>query len=328
MDQDSILVIVSDSIVTRGDILISRSGQSRKSLVEIQKEFRRTLIAVLISSMAKEGGKDVSIDPIALRLISEATRKDTLQTMDELSRRLEAQAAVPRRTDFPPTDPGDRLPPMPLLVTPTSSQRLSVNHQAPIPRLEDLHRPVAVPIVNSPVFDSREDLSKSLDITRRRPSTSGIFRMFSPKPRPHYLLPSLPPSPAVVPSYTCTEDSSAILEEGEASVARLWAAANGSLNSPQDERFLSYPHSAPLPQVPWDIQTRDISRSSTPTLYKRDVTPPSPDLTPLPISSPMGYESGWPPLQSGKRIRSEPVITFSAPPPRFKRNVTGPPHPS
>jgi hypothetical protein len=327
MDQDSILVIVSDSIETRGDILISRSGQSRTSIVEIQKEFRRTLIDVLISSLAKEGRKDVSIDPIALRLISEAKRKDTLQTMDELSRRLEAQAAVPRRTDFTPTDPGDRLPPMPLLVTPTSSHRLSVNPQAPIPRME-VHTPVAVPIVNSPVFDSREDFSSSLDITRRRPSTSGLFRMFSPKPRPHYLLPSLPPSPAVVPSYTCSEDSSAILEEGEASVARLWAAANGSLNSPQDERFLSYPHSAPLPQVPWDIQTRDISRSSTPTLYTGDVMPPSPALTPLPISSPMGYEPVRPSLQSGKRIRSEPMITFSAPPPRFKRNVTGPPHPS
>jgi hypothetical protein len=89
---------------------MTRPEKSLDSIINIRKRFRDAVVDVLTSSVAEKGGNNAKINPIALREASEAARKDTILTMDELSNLILTGTAGPFRA----TDPGDILPPMPL----------------------------------------------------------------------------------------------------------------------------------------------------------------------------------------------------------------------
>jgi hypothetical protein len=128
----------------------------------------------------------------------------------------------------------------------------------------------------------------------------------------------------VVPSLKCDEDSSDILEEGEAAVRRLWAAANSTIT---EEPPRLYPHSAPLLQGPWASIWEDEPepRPRTPLLYEREATPPIPEEASPPLLLSPAYPGTRPAsAQAGRRVRSEPKLEFSTPAPRFRRHVSGP----
>ncbi|KAE8442840.1 hypothetical protein EG329_002812 [Mollisiaceae sp. DMI_Dod_QoI] len=337
----SIEAVLRHFSVKHGLRFKSGDKQSINSIINIRTEFRKELVDALRSSVTEKDRNSVSIDPIALRSVSEATRKDTLQAMDEFSRQLDLQAAMPV---FKQPDPGDLLPPMPLrpirpsqnsasssqtsLANPpqinaSSSQTSFTSTPPPIPPKIKEYAPQ--PIFTAPIFDGRDHIGTSQAMIRKSASRSALSRMFALKPQPYYMVrPHSPPAP-VIPSYKCTEDGSKILDEGRESVARLWAAADSSRDRLQVDQLRVYPHSAPLPQGPWQMLEEDEIRSSTPLPYTGFATLPSPDEpSPPRLEVPMPYEIERPSPQSKTRIRSEPAFTFSAPTPRFRRNLSGP----
>lgn len=212
------------------------------------------------------------------------------------------------------------LPPHRVVLTPSSSKL--PYPQSTIPQGADQETPTYIqgtpnpsqasfitPTLSSPFYGSEKEINSYQSLIQTMPSHSILSRIFSSTPRPYYQINPLPLKPAVVPSYECTEDSEDILEEGREAVDRLWDAADSALDRLR-------PHSAPLLQAPWSSFMEDefyIEREETETQCR-------------------------PPYESGKRIqsesvltfskpttRSEPVLTFSKPAPRFKRNVSGPP---
>lgn len=330
-------------------MLISLLAQSRATLFKIRTDFRKALIDVLISSLApEEEGKRVTIDPISLRLVSETTRKDTLLTMENLAQRLQAPQtpglrrpnpddvlpsfpSPPRReasnvgptalpySENPTPQRNDQRASSPVQGSPNLSQASFASPRSPGPR----PIPAPLPILNPPIPNDVNNANRSQSLIRRMPSRSVLSRMFSSTPRPYYQLSPHPLTPAVVPSYKCTEDSEDVLEEGREAIDRLWAAAD----SARDMLEVGRPHSAPLLQAPWDMFMEDEFCSSAP-LPAQDVMPSQSEyLMPPPHQGPVSHGSK-PSLEPGKRIRSEPALTFSKPPPRFKRNVSGPPGPN
>jgi hypothetical protein len=274
--------------------------------------------------------------------------------MDELSNRILTGTAGPFRA----TDPGDVLPPMPLrpLRPPRppgaslNSSQTSLNPQtgqtsfdnpvqgsgsaswshtslgvpfAPSPQRNNIYSPASG--WKMPRFEDRDDSSTSL--SRTSSTRSALNWMFPPKPvRPYHDIIPLEPTPPVMPSFKCDEDSYDILKEGEVAVQRLWAAAN---NATVEERPLLYPHSAPLLQGPWASIWEDEPEPCprTPLLYDREATPPTPEeASPSLLLSPSPACPGNRPAsaQAGKRVRSEPMLEFSTPAPRFRRHVSGP----
>jgi len=254
------------------------------------------------------------MDPITLRLTAEAARKNTLYVMDELSQRLQDRAEGPSL--FQNTAPEDVLPKMPLRETSSSSQgALPVSPQK---SPQEIPETSSRPYWNPPVDNSTENASHSL--TQYMPSKTALSRIFSTRSRPYYLMPPLPSSPDVVPSYKVTEDPKRVLEDGREAVARLWDAVDDSWNRP---------HSAPLPQRPWNQFLQDEIDPDIPHPHVIDIAPPSPEVTsPRLIQNATPQATGAPVRQSGMRAQSGPVFTFSTPAPRFRRNVSGPPKPS
>jgi hypothetical protein len=194
---------------------------------------------------------------------------------------------------------------------------------APSPQRNNIYSPASG--WKMPKFEDREDSSTSL--IRTISSRSALNWMFPPKPvRPYHDITPLEPTPPVKPSFTCDEDSYGILKEGEAALQRLWAAAN---NATVEERPQLYPHSAPLLQGPWASIWEDEPepRPRTPLLYEREASPPTPEeASPSLLLSPSAARPGNRPAsaQAGKRVRSEPILEFSTPAPRFRRHVSGP----
>jgi len=276
-------------------------------------------------------------------------------TMDELSNRILTGTAVPFRV----TDPGDVLPHMPLRPpTPlgaslnssqaslgrppagsAASSQTSLDPQtgqtfvdnpvqgsgsassnqtslrvpfAPSPQRNNIYSPASG--WKMPRFEDREDSSTSL--VRSSSSRIALNWMFPPKPvRPYHDITPLKPTPPVVPSFKCDEDSDGVLKEGEAALQRLWAAANNTI---VEERPRLYPHSPPLLQEP-------EPRPRTPLLYEREATPPTPEeASPPLLLSPVRPGNRPASAEAGKRVRSEPMLKFSTPVPRFMRHVSGP----
>ena len=194
---------------------------------------------------------------------------------------------------------------------------------APSPQRNNVYSPASG--WKMPKFEDREDSSTSL--IRTISSRSALNWMFPPKPvPPYYDITPLKPTPPVMPSFICDEDSYGILKEGEADLQRLWAAAN---NATVEERPQLYPHSAPLLQGPWASIWEDEPepRPRTPLLYEREASPPTPEeASPSLLLSPSAARPGNRPAsaQAGKRVRSEPMLEFSTPAPRFRRHVSGP----
>ncbi|KAF4634240.1 hypothetical protein G7Y89_g3871 [Cudoniella acicularis] len=346
------------------DTLMPFPAQSRASLFKIRTDFRKAFIDVVISAMARADGKMVVVDPIALRLVSETTRKDTLLVMEAFSHRLDSPQASrsPNPEDVLPAFP----PPPPRRETPNSSNTTLPNHESPMPSavLTPRQSPSSsqASLANSdnsssqggdqraqpstrgtpnlsqasfakpsspygppPVFNPPTFNNSSQSLIPRTPSTKSRFsRIFSTMaaPTPYYQITPLPPTPAVVPSWTCTEDSEDILEDGREAVDRLWDAVDSARERLQANR----PHSAPLVQAPWDMLEEDEEWLKTP-LPAIDVTPPPSEYLSPPLTGPISHRPN-PSWDGGKRIRSEPALTFSKPPPRFRRNVSGPPGPS
>lgn len=295
-------------------------------------------------------GRDTAVDPVKLKLVSDATKRSTIQALDDFAKRLEAHAAMPRpaaaTASTSTIDLGDLLPPAPLptrKITPNSSQvsltpepakRPSTNAtqtspaassaSIPIPGKNNQLMPIARLGQSAFNDDDDDDLSSSAMI-RKMPSASAISRMFKSKP---YKLPAYIPSAPVVPTYTYTDDkaTSDILKEGRDSVAKLWAAVESSRPSLQVEppRPQQYSRSAPSTQAPWHLR-KEVPRSGTPSQNTKEASPVSPlsadelhnPKIPIPIIV-------RPPYQE-KKMHSEPNFVFSSPTPRFRRNVSGSP---
>lgn len=318
--------------------------------------------------MAREEGKKVVINPVALRLVSESTQKDTLLAMGNLSQRLKAPQS-PGGSGRP--DPDDVLPvfpPPPPRSTPNasntslpnklrksppsneskaslspdptpmssqaslsssdkpvsaSSSQASLEKPQSVGGREEVHTPRPTARLPYPYASNGGSASSSLSLVSRASSSRSIIsRMFSNvtlAPRPYSNIAPLPPIPTIVPSYKCTEDSEDVLEEGREEVDRLWAMADSAWETPQDRR----PHSAPLVQEEWSMFPKDEFDDIPPPSASAIMPPPKEYLTPAPPPAPISNQLR-PPLEGGKRIRSEPTITFSRPAPRFGRNVSGP----
>ncbi|KAE9382017.1 hypothetical protein N431DRAFT_476738 [Stipitochalara longipes BDJ] len=350
-----------------GAIFDTGDKASLDSIISIQKTFHNAVAKVLTSAAAEKRGSNAKLEPIVLRIASEATRKATILAMDELSNRILAEAAG----SFRAIDPGDVLPPMPLRpVRPPRPHGASSNlSQASLGRTPAGGAPLSQPSLNPqtshtgfdstlhgngsasssqtslrvplassperntiyspaagwkmPTFQGTEDSSTAS--FKSSSSRSALDRWFPPKPvRPYHDIAPLAPTPPVVPSFKCDEDSWDVLKEGEATVQRSWAAAN---NTNDGERSRSYPHSAPLLQGPWASIWEDEPdpRPRTPLLYEREATPPTPEeVSPSLLISPPLAQHRPASAQPGKRIRSEPMLQFSTPVPRVRRNVSGP----
>jgi hypothetical protein len=191
---------------------------------------------------------------------------------------------------------------------------------APSPQRNNIHSPASG--WKMPKFEDREESSTALVITNA--SRSALNWMFPPKPvRPYHDITPLEPTPPVVPSFKCDEDSWDVLKEGEAAVQRRWAAAN---NTMVDEQPRLYPHSAPLLQGPWASIWEDEPepRPRTPLLCERESTPTPEPTSPSLLLSPTRPANRPASAQAGKRVRSEPMLEFSTPAPRFRRHVSGP----
>jgi hypothetical protein len=192
---------------------------------------------------------------------------------------------------------------------------------APSPQRNNIYSPASG--WKMPKFEDREDSCASL--ARTSSSRSALNWMFPPKPvRPYHDITPLEPTPPVVPSFKCDEDSYGVLKEGEAAVQRLWAAADNII---VEERPRLYPHSVPLLQGPWAsiLEDEPESRPRTPLLYEREATPPTPEeASPSLLLSPARPGIRPASAQAGKRVRSEPMLEFSTPAPRFSRHVSGP----
>lgn len=270
---------------------------------------------------ANTGEKEESVDPTELRLISEETRKGTMHTMDELSDRVEAQAGRGRVLEFRQTDPADTLPHMPLLPGSRISlpesvavgQTLPANEQISLPRKDDACMSGAILDLPDTPEIREEERTSSQALVRRKRST--LSQIFLPKTRTDHMLSPNSPYPIVEASYAPTEDSNDILGEGQQHVERLWDSASSSRSNLQVEQFQEYARSAPLlAPLPWEASGMMI--------------PPSPEVSspnPLDIPSPILHDTVGASRQFGKRVRSGPVLTFSKPPPRFRRNISGPP---
>jgi hypothetical protein len=191
---------------------------------------------------------------------------------------------------------------------------------APSPQRNNIYSPASG--WKMPKFEDREDSSTSL--VRTSSSRSALNWMFPPKPvRPYHDIAPIEPTPPVVPSFKCDEDPCDVLKEGEAAVQRLWTAANNTIVG---ERPRLYPHSAPLLQGPWASIWEDEPepRPRTPLLYEREVTPTPEAASPSLLLSPAPPGNRPASAQAGKRVRSEPMLEFSTPTPRFRRHVSGP----
>lgn len=307
------------------------------------------------------------IDPVALRLVSESTQKDTILAMGNLSQRLKAPQS-PKCGGGP--DPDDILPVFPppprstpnanntslpnkirksppsnqskaslsADPTPMSSQASLSGSDTPVSASssqaslekpqsaggrEEVYTPRSTPNPIYPYAGSGGSASSSQSLVRRMPSSKSLIsRMFSTvtlTQRPYSNIPPLPPIPTIVPSYKCTGDSEDVLEEGREEVDRLWAMADSVWETPQDKR----PHSAPLVQEEWSTFLKDEFDDMPPPSASAIMPPPKEYSTPTPPPAPITHQLR-PPLEIGKRIRSEPTITFSRPTPRFGRNVSGP----
>lgn len=185
------------------------------------------------------------------------------------------------------------------------------------------------------------ELGMSQALVRTRPSSSAATMSSSAaalswvkdnilptKPaRPYYDIDPLKPTPAVIPSFSCEEDTSDVLEESRRATAMLWDSAD----SVENDKLQRQAHSAPIPQEPWKrtfgIDDEDEESPPDSPLYTREPTPPlaegekedksqkflGPVLLPV--------RPSW--AQGGRRIRSEPTFEFSIPAPRVRRNVSG-----
>jgi hypothetical protein len=203
----------------------------------------------------------------------------------------------------------------------SSSQTSLGDPFPPSPQRNNIYSPASG--WEMPRFEDREDSSTSL--VRTSSSRSALNWMFPPKPvRPYHDITPLEPTPPVVPSFKCDEDPYDVLKEGEAAVRRLWATANNTI---VEERPRLYLHSAPLLQGPWASIWEDEPepRPRTPLLYEREATPPTPETADLSLLlSPAHLGNRPASAQAGKRVRSEPMLEFSTPAPRFRRHVSGP----
>ncbi|KAF8847397.1 hypothetical protein BDZ45DRAFT_699224 [Acephala macrosclerotiorum] len=339
------------------------------SLINIRKSFREAVVDVLTRRVAGKLSKTERTDPLLLRQTSEATRKDTVVAMDELSQRIVSGTLGPYTT----TDPGDVLPPMPLrpmrpprppgasasssqtsvASTPNgsggndSSQTAFPNPQASQASFAttspgsanssqtSLGTPFApIPQRNNVYMSTsswkQPDFGTSQALVRTRPSSSAtalswMKDMFPIKPtRPYYDIVPLKPTPAVLPTFKCEHDAMDILEEGRRAAQKLWDAAD----CVENDQLRLQAHSAPIPQGPWKIlfgDDDDEHRPQTPLPQKRETTPPSPDEHNSQIFlRPVLPGAGPSSAQGERRIRSEPMLEFSVPTPRFRRHVSGP----
>ena len=268
--------------------------------------------------------------------------------MDELSNRILSGTDLLRATD-----PGDVLPPMPLRpmhhsAGSAASIQISLDPQngqtsfdnpvqgsgsasssqtslgvpfAPSPQRNNIYSPASGWKMLK--FEDTEDSSTSL--VRTSSPRSVLNWMFPPKPvRLYHDITPLEPTPPVVPSFKCDEDSYSVLKEGEAAVQRLWAAANDAI---VEERPQLHHHFAPLLQGPWASIWEDEPepRPKTPLMYEREATPATPEeASPSILLSPARPGNRPASAQAGKRVRSEPMLEFSTPAPRFRRCVSGP----
>ena len=292
--------------------------------------------------------------------MSEETRKVTVVAMEELSRRIVSGTAGP----YTMTDPGDVLPPMPLRrmrpprpgATPQGNGSNDSSQTAfPNPQASQVSFATTSPgSVNSsqtslgtpfaPVSQRNNvymptsswkppDFGNSQALVRTRPSNSAtalswMKDMFPVKlSRPYYDIAPLKPTPAVLPTFKCDNDAMDILEEGRRAAQKLWDAAD----CVENDRLRLQARSAPIPQGPWksmfgdDDDDDEEHRPQTPLPQKRETIPPAPDgdnsqmfLRPVfPGARPSS-------AQGGRRIRSESMLEFSVPTPRFRRHASGP----
>ena len=193
---------------------------------------------------------------------------------------------------------------------------------APIPQRNNVHMPTST--------WKPPDFGTSQALVRTRPSSSAtalswVKDMFPIKPtRPYYDITPLKPTPAVLPTFKCDNDAMDILEEGRRAAQKLWNAAD----CVENDRLRLQAHSAPIPQGPWKSMFGDHEeehRPQTPLPQKREATP----LAPGEDNSQMFLRPVLPgarlsSAQGGRRIRSEPMLEFSVPTPRFRRHVSGP----
>jgi hypothetical protein len=323
----------------------------------------------LTRCVAGKLSKAEGTDPLVLRQTSEATRKDTVAAMDELSRRIVFGTTGP----YTMTDPGDILPPMPLrppmrpprppgasasssqtsiASTPQGSGGNDSSQTAfPSPQASQasfatspgsanssqtsLGTPFApIPQRNNVYMPKLPDFGTSQALVRTRPSSSAtafswMKDMFPIKPtRPYYDITPLEPTPAVLPTFKCDNDAMDILEEGRRAAQKLWDAADCAEN----DRLRGQARSAPIPQGPWksmfgddDEEEEEEEHRPQTALPQRETTPPAPDednsqMFLRPVLPGAGPSSA----QGGRRIRSEPMLEFSVPTPRFRRHVSGP----
>lgn len=170
-------------------------------------------------------------------------------------------------------------------------------------------------------------------MVRTRPSSSAaalswMKEKFPVKPPRSYYddIAPLKPTPAVVPTFTCDEDATDILEESRRAAAGFWESAN----EVENDGTRRHAHSAPILQEPWkemfgfgkeeeeDEQESPpgSARASTPRLEEEDKSQVF--LRPVLLSVRPSSAQG------GRRIRSEPMIDFAMPALRSRRHVSGP----
>jgi hypothetical protein len=197
---------------------------------------------------------------------------------------------------------------------------------APIPQKNNVYMPTS--------SWKPPDFGTSQALVRTRPSSSAnafswMKDMFpnKPTPRPYYDIAPLKPTPAVFPTFKCEDDAMDILEEGRRAAQKLWDAADCAEN----DRLRVQARSAPIPQGPWksmfgdDEDDEEEHQPQTPLSQRETTPPPAPDednsqMFLRPILPGAGPSSA----QGGRRIRSEPMLEFSVPTPRFRRHVSGP----
>ena len=301
--------------------------------------------------------KAENIDPLVLRQTSVATAKETVVAMDGLSQRIISGTAG----SYSVTDSGDVLPPMPLLIRPlrppgasasasASSSQLSVADTVPgsggggnglsqtaFPNPQSSQASFATASTGSnntfrtsselPMAPIPQRTNVSQTLVRNRASSSStalswMKDLFPIKPsRAYYDITPLKPTPAVIPTFKCDDDTKDILGDAERATQRLWDSAD----CVESDRLRLQAQSAPIPQGPWKslFGEDDDDEDPSPTLVspKREDTPPVPpeDISPthlrpvLPGARPSS-------VQGGRRNRSEPMLEFSAPTRRFRRH--------
>jgi hypothetical protein len=229
------------------------------------------------------------------------------------------------QTLFSNPQASQRLIGMPFFQSANSRQALLGIPCAPTAPKNSVYMPV--PSWSSP------DLTSSQSLVRTRPSSSEtalswVKDIFPNKAvRPYYDVAPLEPTPAVFPTFKYNNDAMDIVEEGSRVTQNLWDAAECAEN----DRLRLHAQSAPILQEPWKLIFGDDEEEGRPSIAlppERETTPVAPDednsqlfLRPvLPGARPAS-------AHGGRRIRSEPMLEFSMPTPRFRRHVSGPENP-